>query len=35
MFCGAQAGLVVGQNIGSHTPFKVSVGLISMEAASI
>jgi ethanolamine transporter EutH len=25
---GAQAGVVVGQNIGSHVPFKVPVGLI-------
>jgi hypothetical protein len=35
MFCGAQAGLVVGRNIGSHAPFKVPIGLIYMEAASI
>jgi hypothetical protein len=32
---GAQAGLVVGQNIGSHAPFKVPIALIYMEAASI
>ena len=31
----AQAGLVVGRNIGSHAPFKVPIGLICMEAASI
>jgi len=32
---GALAGLVVGRNIGSHAPFKVPIGLICMEAASI